>query len=741
MSIGMVSRAGMLACARCKDCCGAACNAATSMKGEQHAEAVITPKPRIRIHNIATSPSPLLAPCTLAGMVGTRNIQVISYKELSDLDSDSDSPKRSTQDGERRKKKRAKLSRAKKTAAAAGSVSPFWTVLPLDVVYEVLWWLQPIDLLRLARSTKTLRSHLMSKVSLSVWKASRENVIGGTPECPEYMSEPAFARLLFANECFICGKLGRGSPGSEQGCPVYWEVQMRCCPNCLDTSFIAATFVDKRFQEMENIKLVVELLPFARKGQYWRKIRCYYIPAIYEMGAAIEDHENQILARVLGAQDAFEKFKVTQKTKVAAMLKDAPEFDMWHRKHERLIRDRNRELRAERREVFMTKLLAEGHHANDVAAAFGSFSAGDPLTENGWTAIRPKVDRSLARFKRERLKLARASLLDRRREVVISILRRHPVNTNITENFFRPSLEEVAYAFEPITLVVDREDDEEASAEDFEGALEGVEEWVEEWRIEKRTEILEIMVSAGAVAISDPLTEHDFARLKLATTMFSCTCRISIRYRDIEATPGGLMCFKLLGRHHRTCGNKAFPWNTECFKYSADAEEMIRQLVIAVGRNPETTTTDQMDELNARFYCQGCPKWDRLARSWRNCAAHFEDHPLTTFQGWLVVPPEDAAKVIRHETSNRSDYRIRIKCLLHHDTDHRLGYDFWNHVRYNHPDGTYNMEDIHVDPLAVPCPISVDGLISEPPPPPPSPLAVSPDPEPRSSRKRSRRRR
>ncbi len=42
----------------------------------------------------------------------------------------------------------------------------------------------------------------MTRNAISVWKATRERV--GIPECPSWMSEPAWAVLLFGNVCQVC---------------------------------------------------------------------------------------------------------------------------------------------------------------------------------------------------------------------------------------------------------------------------------------------------------------------------------------------------------------------------------------------------------------------------------------------------------------------------------------------------------------------------------------------------------
>ncbi|KAG8995384.1 hypothetical protein FRB94_009175 [Tulasnella sp. JGI-2019a] len=86
------------------------------------------------------------------------------------------------------------------------------------------------------RASTQLIAVFILKVSSSLWKATRVNVIGSPPECPEYMSEPAFARLLFMDECFVCGKIETNS----RECPIYWEIQMRCCDKCLDGRYCPA---------------------------------------------------------------------------------------------------------------------------------------------------------------------------------------------------------------------------------------------------------------------------------------------------------------------------------------------------------------------------------------------------------------------------------------------------------------------------------------------------------------------
>ncbi|KAF9060710.1 hypothetical protein BDP27DRAFT_1236376 [Rhodocollybia butyracea] len=74
--------------------------------------------------------------------------------------------------------------------------------VPLDVILEIFCYLEPGDLLRLARTTKDLRSILMSKSSESIWRTARENV-QGLPPRPNDLNEPQYAHLCYESYCHV----------------------------------------------------------------------------------------------------------------------------------------------------------------------------------------------------------------------------------------------------------------------------------------------------------------------------------------------------------------------------------------------------------------------------------------------------------------------------------------------------------------------------------------------------------
>lgn len=64
-------------------------------------------------------------------------------------------------------------------------------------------YLMPSDILHLARTTKTFRTFLMAHSSNHIWRAARMNVALGFPDCPEHLSEPAYAHLAFDTYCHV----------------------------------------------------------------------------------------------------------------------------------------------------------------------------------------------------------------------------------------------------------------------------------------------------------------------------------------------------------------------------------------------------------------------------------------------------------------------------------------------------------------------------------------------------------
>ena len=67
---------------------------------------------------------------------------------------------------------------------------------------QISAYLEPLDVLRLARSTRGLNNMLMSRNSRPIWRTAR-SYYPDLPDCPPDLSEPQYARLLFERDCHV----------------------------------------------------------------------------------------------------------------------------------------------------------------------------------------------------------------------------------------------------------------------------------------------------------------------------------------------------------------------------------------------------------------------------------------------------------------------------------------------------------------------------------------------------------
>lgn len=94
--------------------------------------------------------------------------------------------------------------------------------MPYDVMLEVRehpWFfilvnlqkifahLGPLDLLRIAQTTRSFRELLMRRSAQPIWRKSRGNFVG-LPDCPRDLSEGQYALLVFDTHCYVsCVKI------------------------------------------------------------------------------------------------------------------------------------------------------------------------------------------------------------------------------------------------------------------------------------------------------------------------------------------------------------------------------------------------------------------------------------------------------------------------------------------------------------------------------------------------------
>jgi hypothetical protein len=121
---------------------------------------------------------------------------------------------------------------------------------------KIFGHLLPSDLLTLSRVNKDFRQLLMSRRSLFLWKRSY-NLVSDAPPCPEDMSEPAWAHLLFGgNYCYVCYlttssffKILLDSNRAFQSCgakpvtKILFSLRRRACKSCMRMQYVTASSI------------------------------------------------------------------------------------------------------------------------------------------------------------------------------------------------------------------------------------------------------------------------------------------------------------------------------------------------------------------------------------------------------------------------------------------------------------------------------------------------------------------
>ncbi|KAF8996605.1 hypothetical protein BDQ17DRAFT_1249585, partial [Cyathus striatus] len=106
--------------------------------------------------------------------------------------------------------------------------------MPMDIWFEIFVLLEPLDLVHLSRTSKSLRTFLLGVSASSVWMCARSNM-DGLPKCPKDMNELDYATLIFETHCQRCLSV------SSHMC---WDLRIRLCLHCLksDTKYVLFQF-------------------------------------------------------------------------------------------------------------------------------------------------------------------------------------------------------------------------------------------------------------------------------------------------------------------------------------------------------------------------------------------------------------------------------------------------------------------------------------------------------------------
>ncbi|KAF9486481.1 hypothetical protein BDN70DRAFT_988035, partial [Pholiota conissans] len=128
---------------------------------------------------------------------------------------------------------------AKKVRGIRGKLK-YLKEMPLDILSEIFSQLDPIGLVNISRTSKDFRAILLNRSSTSVWKSARANIDLPLPDCPNDLSKPQYAELLFEKCCVQVCNTHLFSLVPCQYCQrklgtihISWTARKRICNKCI----------------------------------------------------------------------------------------------------------------------------------------------------------------------------------------------------------------------------------------------------------------------------------------------------------------------------------------------------------------------------------------------------------------------------------------------------------------------------------------------------------------------------
>jgi hypothetical protein len=105
--------------------------------------------------------------------------------------------------------------------------------LPLEILYQILMHVMPIELMRLSRVSKGLRCILLNPSSAYIWDTAVEK-LPNFPVAPKMlgMNVPQVVYMAFEDQCDACG-----SPFSDESLLRKFHFKLNICVNCTAKRF------------------------------------------------------------------------------------------------------------------------------------------------------------------------------------------------------------------------------------------------------------------------------------------------------------------------------------------------------------------------------------------------------------------------------------------------------------------------------------------------------------------------
>ncbi|KAJ8515663.1 hypothetical protein ONZ45_g6940 [Pleurotus djamor] len=561
--------------------------------------------------------------------------------------------------------------------------------MPLDILLEIFAFLDPLDILHLARTTRAFRAVLMNRsTAISLWKNAFANV-PDVPEKPGDVSEPAWTNFLFSNHCYI---LVCFAPYDDDDVERDLS-QLEIYPDSYTTSKVAYEYF---MYDSEN----------------------YYYTPMWLL-ADLEEFKVDY-AKVL-RNDAERKSYITRRsTRFEDMTLFESLLEQWNL---RKMKERSAKLdgiRSTRFEAIKQKLVTAGWDSELKGMSGEQLQAlrqlpgvrvAQPLTNGSWLQIESRVITYLEAFRENRLKMERTQATRQRRKVFAT-----SVGQYISSKPFGTILPSPADLYFLDSFASRRRKMEEDptgikySASDFDDILAEMPRYSQEWQALCTASIIE-----QAKAAWEPPIRFNKTRLGLAITSFRCyQCGELVGYPQMLVH----------GCHRfRSCGEPSYDmihqdlsytsWiKVACPKFCLQVPDDARAVVRACGYDPNTSTWADMGPVNVWLVGTRTPitestryppetqvmRWRKALESANRARGIHVKWNWTRVNDEALVKKYDLAEL---EYYNRPSARSTVICA--HCQETFAGSSLINHMKRHKPEGSsVERSDFEVSPHTKP---------------------------------------
>ncbi|KAI5824198.1 hypothetical protein K523DRAFT_420963 [Schizophyllum commune Tattone D] len=508
----------------------------------------------------------------------------------------------------RAKKETNQIEERKPHAAAVqdGIVSTsFFTDLPLELVLEILSYLDTTSLLRLSRTTKTLRKFLLNRSSFKIWKKSWANMDPALPPPPRGVSVPSFVALATDEFCQFCGQL------PEKSALIVWGSRERYCEQCGNDRCCLVS--EKDIRDFHAIKQIfrlcghsyqpVDLLPsvvrLALVSSYHNQTVRLYSRASYDNLANRFENETAQKSKDFKKQWVSkweERYKKTQRHIAFC--------ERWEQEHQKRREEEKRRIRRERIDEILRRLCDLGWADEVQKTATRQHLDGhelvaktQPLTDEEWESICGPLLKLLPELRDKRLAQERHIALRERYGTLRQVYEDRIRGKSQIERCFMPGAGDLADLKEVTDMIEGTPVDQKLTKADLNSVIDAIPQahW-DAWNAAREASLIDLLNHAEAPPLHKrPATAADF---QLATTVFTYeSYSRHLPYPEVLGyhPDGGGMSYTPKGPLHQR------EWSTKGYSVRLDRQRVAVRVVRLAGLDPKTATAAEMDARDVWF--------------------------------------------------------------------------------------------------------------------------------------------